>query len=55
MRSPAADRSRPTLWDGLLALLVAAAAVAAARRTAVAATTMMLRETEPMAQGIFRR
>ena len=28
MRSPAADRSRPTLWDGLLALLVAAAAVA---------------------------
>ena len=26
MRSPAADRSRPTLWDGLLALLVAAAA-----------------------------
>ena len=28
MRSPAADRSRPTLGDGLLALLVAAAAVA---------------------------
>ena len=28
MRSPAADRSRPTLWDGLLALLVAAAAAA---------------------------
>lgn len=28
MRSPAADRRRPTLWDGLLALLVAAAAVA---------------------------
>ena len=28
MRSPAADRSLPTLWDGLLALLVAAAAVA---------------------------
>ena len=28
MRSPAADRRRPTLWDGLLALLVAAAAAA---------------------------
>ena len=28
MRSPAADRRRPTLGDGLLALLVAAAAVA---------------------------
>ena len=28
MRSPAADRRRPTRWDGLLALLVAAAAVA---------------------------
>lgn len=27
MRSPAADRRRPTLWDGLLALLVAGAAV----------------------------
>ena len=26
MRSPAADRRRPTLWDGLLALLVADAA-----------------------------
>ena len=34
---------------------VSAAAVAAARKMAVAATTMMLRETEPMAQGIFRR
>ena len=34
---------------------LAAAAVAAARKMAVAATTMMLRETEPMAQGIFRR
>ena len=28
MRSPATDRRRPTLWDGLLALLVAAAAAA---------------------------
>ena len=28
MRSTAADRRRPTLWDGLLALLVAAAAAA---------------------------
>lgn len=28
MRSPAADRRRPTLWDWLLALLVAAAAAA---------------------------
>lgn len=28
MRSPAANRRRPTLWDGLLALLVAAAAAA---------------------------
>ena len=36
-------------------LHVSAAAVAAARKMAVAATTMMLRETEPMAQGIFRR
>ena len=27
MRSPAADRRRPTLWDGLTALLVAAAAL----------------------------
>ena len=28
MRSPAAERRRPTLWDGAAALLVAAAAVA---------------------------
>lgn len=28
MRSPAADRRRPTLWDGVVGLLVAVAAVA---------------------------